>query len=251
MTKADNQHWDPRQYAQHAGFVPQLGMEVLELLAPKAGEYILDLGCGDGVLSTRLLEAGCRVLAVDASPEMVAAANARGLDAHVCDGESLEFNRQFDAVFSNAALHWMRDPQRVIGGVWRSLKPGGRFVAEFGAKGNVSGIVTALESVLAEHGIEASSPWYFPEPQDYRALLAACGFDVTRLEAFERPTLLPGDVGSWLETFAQAYFTNVSAKEKNEVVNEVVTKLSPHMRDNQGRWFADYVRIRFSASKPE
>src|SRR6266705_5788747 len=125
------QTWDANRYSENARFVSDLGMPVVELLAPRAGERILDLGCGDGSLTTKLVELGCQVVGVDASPAMVAAAQALGLDARVMDGQSLPFAQEFDAVFSNAALHWMPQVDTVIAGVWRSLKPGGRFVGEW------------------------------------------------------------------------------------------------------------------------
>src|SRR5947208_16977670 len=136
MTVTAHQTWSPEQYAQQARFVSDLGMPVVELLAPRAGERILDVGCGDGSLTKKLVELGCQVVGVDASPAMVAAAQAVGLDARVMDGQSLPFEQEFDAVFSNAALHWMPRSEVVIAGVWRSRKPGGRFVGECGSAGN-------------------------------------------------------------------------------------------------------------------
>jgi trans-aconitate methyltransferase len=125
------QQWDPKQYAEHARFVSELGMPVVELLSPQPGERILDLGCGDGILTIKLGERGCEVVGVDSSPAMVAAARSLGANAHVIDGHRLPFVGEFDAVFSNAALHWMRHPEEVISSVWRALKPSGRFVGEF------------------------------------------------------------------------------------------------------------------------
>src|SRR5579862_4266048 len=138
-----DQRWDPGRYQETAGFVAVLGEPLLELLAAKPGERILDLGCGDGAL-TEKIAAVASVVAVDASADQIKAARARGLDAHVMDGTKLAFENEFDAVFSNAALHWMRDPDAVIAGVWRALKPGGRFVAECGGAGNVETIVKSL-----------------------------------------------------------------------------------------------------------
>ena len=140
---ASVQSWDPERYARTAGFVPEFGVAVLGLLAPRSGERILDLGCGDGSLTEKIIEAGVSVLGVDASAEQVAAAQARGVDARVVEGQSLDFEGEFDAVFSNAALHWMRPPERVAAGVRRALKPGGRFVGEMGGKGNIEAIIGA------------------------------------------------------------------------------------------------------------
>ncbi|HBZ68323.1 MAG TPA: SAM-dependent methyltransferase, partial [Deltaproteobacteria bacterium] len=174
------QTWDPERYARNARFVSDLGQPVLELLAPQPGERVLDLGCGDGVLTEKLVALGCSVVGVDASRPQVSAARARGLDAHVMDGQALAFEREFDAVFSNAALHWMRDRDAVIRGVGRALRPGGRFVGEFGGHGCVAKIVAAIEATLARRGIDAArlNPWYFPTPDEYAARLAAGGFEV-------------------------------------------------------------------------
>ncbi|MGH7789991.1 MAG: class I SAM-dependent methyltransferase, partial [Candidatus Binatia bacterium] len=146
------QSWDPERYARNARFVAELGAPVVELLAPRAGERVLDLGCGDGALTERLVALGCAVVGVDASPEQIAAARARGLDAHVVPGEGLAFAAEFDAVFSNAALHWMKNADVVIDGVWRALRPGGRFVGECGGAGCVAQIVAALAAALARRG---------------------------------------------------------------------------------------------------
>ena len=141
---AGRQRWDPARYARNAGFVADLGQPVVELLAPVRGERILDLGCGDGALTRLLAESGARVVGVDSSAEQTAAARARGLDVRVMDGERLDFTAEFDAVFSNAALHWMRDPDAVVAGVWRALKPGGRFVGEFGGRKEMSEYLISL-----------------------------------------------------------------------------------------------------------
>ena len=132
MAELSKQHWSAERYAATAHFVPAFGAPVVELLAPQPGERILDLGCGDGVLTAKIAAAGAQVVAVDAAPDMVAAAKAKGLDAHVVPGQRLAFEREFDAVFSNAALHWMHPTEAVLAGVARALKPGGRFVAEMG-----------------------------------------------------------------------------------------------------------------------
>ena len=164
-------HWDPDAYDANARFVSDLGAGVVELLDPQPGERILDLGCGDGALTRALIDAGADVVGVDGSPDMVAAARAAGIDAHVVDGHALAFDREFDAVFSNAALHWMTRPDDVIAGVARALKPDGRFVGEMGGHGCVAAVVTALLAVLERRGINGRAliPWYFPTPDDYTA----------------------------------------------------------------------------------
>src|SRR5215813_5747125 len=161
MTAAPNQTWSPEQYSEHARFVTDLGMPVVELLAPIPDANILDLGCGDGPLTRKLSDLGCKVIGVDASAEMIAAAKAMGLDARVMDGQSLQFDGEFDAVFSNAALHWMKQADAVIAGVWRALKPGGRFVAECGGDGNNATVIRALTAALQRRNLDfrTLSPW--------------------------------------------------------------------------------------------
>ncbi len=209
------QHWDPERYRRNAGFVPELGRDVLEWLAPQRGERILDLGCGDGAL-TAILAATSAAVGIDRSAEQVDAACRRGLDARVAAGEALSFVNEFDAVFSNAALHWMRDPDAVIDGVWRGLKPGGRFVAEMGGTGNVAAVIGTLESVLTRRGIETRGvmPWYFPSPAEYQAKLERRGFAVARITLLPRPTLLPGPLGDWLDTFAESYLALVPDQDR-------------------------------------
>ena len=246
------QTWDPEGYERHARFVSDLGAPIVELLAPRAGERVLDLGCGDGALSEKLVAAGCRVVGIDGSPEFVEAARARGLDARVGDGHALAFDGEFDAVFSNAALHWMREPDRVIDGVRRALVPGGRFVAELGGAGCVREIVGALEAALAARGYDgrAANPWYFPDDVEYRARLERGGFAVREIALFPRPTPLPGNVSGWLETFCQSFTKVLPEPERPAFLAEVEERLRPRLCDDLGRWYADYVRLRFAAEKP-
>jgi SAM-dependent methyltransferase len=224
---------------------------VLELLAPAAGERILDLGCGDGVLGVELVVRGCAVVGVDASAAQVEAARGRGIDARVMDGQALDFDDEFDAVFSNAAMHWMKDPDRVLAGVWNALKPGGRFVGEFGGRGCVARIVAALRGALARQGVDETriQPWYFPGDDEYRARLEARGFVVRSIALIPRPTPLPGDLGDWLETFGEAFLS--AAPDREALLDEVRAELRPHLCDAEGRWTADYVRLRFAAAKPD
>ena len=249
---ATGQRWDPERYARNARFVADLGATLVELLAPRPGEAILDLGCGDGALTEALVARGALVVGVDGSAEQVAAARARGLDARQADGEALDFEAAFDAVFSNAALHWMRKADAVIDGVWRALKPGGRFVAEMGGAGNVAGIRTALLAALERRGIDgqAVDPWYFPSPEDYRRRLEARGFEVESIALIDRPTPLPGAMADWLETFAETFLKLVPAEARAALAMEVSEALRPSHCDAEGRWTADYVRLRFSARKP-
>ncbi len=250
MPSLKTQHWDPTQYGKNARFVSDLGVPVVELLSPQPKERILDLGCGDGALTVKLCEVGCTLVGVDSSAAMIKATKALGLETYVMDGESLQFTNEFDAVFSNAALHWMKNPQRVIAGVWQALKPGGRFVGEFGGYGNVATIITAIESALHTRGIVVASPWFFPGVEEYKELLEAGGFEIKFISLIPRPTLLPGDVGRWLETFAQPYTSALPADERQSFTSEIVETLRNVLCDADGKWNADYVRLRFFAKKP-
>ena len=180
------QSWDARDYAKNGRFVADLAESLIDWLAPQRGEHILDLGCGDGALTEKLAEAGATVVGADASAELVVAARQRGIDAQVLDGQSLPYFNAFDAVFSNAALHWMkRDPAAVLSGVARALKDGGRFVAEMGAAGNIAAIRGAIHDAMARRGFDAAraDPWFFPTLADYRRRLQAAGFDVVAIES--------------------------------------------------------------------
>jgi trans-aconitate methyltransferase len=248
-----NQTWNSQQYSEHARFVSDLGMPVVALLAPLRGERILDLGCGDGPLTKQLSDLGCKVVGVDASAEMIRAAQALGLDARLMDGHTLQFDGEFDAVFSNAALHWMKQPEKVIAGVWRALKPGGRFVGEFGGKGNVATIVMALEGALSKRGIDATTvdPWYNPTAEEYRTILEAYGFTANSIALFPRSTPLPGSIVGWLETFAQPFAAALPPPDRSAFFREVAELCRPKLCDDAGNWRADYVRLRFSATKPQ
>jgi SAM-dependent methyltransferase len=243
------QSWDPEGYARHARFVAELGLPVVELLAPRPGERILDLGCGDGALTEKLSALGCEVVGVDSSPAQVEATRGRGVEAYVVDARNLPFAAEFDAVFSNAALHWMGEPDAVIAGVARALRPAGRFVGEMGGQGNIATILDALDAVLAQRGVEAATlnPWTFPSAEDYRAWLERRGFTVDAIALFPRPTVLPGDIAGWLETFAGSFLAPFAGDERQAVIDELREALAPRLRDAGGTWTADYVRLRFAA----
>ena len=246
------QEWNSSRYAQNARFVSDLGQPVLELLDPQPGERILDLGCGDGALTEKLVAAGCTVVGVDGSADMVQAAAKRGLDARVMDAYHLNFSNEFDAVFSNAALHWMSaDPDAVIQGVRRALKPGGRFVGEFGGYKNVAAICVALFAGLNRYGVADAaslSPWFFPTVEDYSARLNQAGFNVDYMELIPRPTPLPTGMRAWLQTFAIPFTKAVPTSERDAFLDDVTARLKPALCDTQGRWTADYVRLRFAAT---
>jgi SAM-dependent methyltransferase len=252
MTRLAKQRWSASRYARTAHFVPALGVPVLELLAPQPGEHILDLGCGDGVLTERIAAAGATVVAVDAAPDMVRAARMRGLDARVQDGQQLDFHEEFDAVFSNAALHWMRDIEVVLAGVCRALKPGRRFVAEMGGHGNTAAILVAIAAVLARRGIDAwhLSPWYFPSAAAFRAKLEAAGFTVERIALLPRPTPLAAGLAAWLDTFTEDLLGALPEPDRAAARDEIVELCRPVLTDETGAWTADYVRLRFRARRP-
>jgi trans-aconitate methyltransferase len=246
------QIWNSQTYATNARFVAELGMPVVEWLNPQPGERILDLGCGDGALTIKLKALRCEVVGVDASANLIQAAQTLGLDAQVMDGHKLEFDRPFDAVFSNAALHWMQQPEQVIAGVWRSLKPGGRFVGEFGGAGNVATIHQALMAAMRDRGYdpETLNPWYFPTTAAYQTQLEAVGFQVTQIELIPRPTPLPTGVRGWLETFANPFTQALPEASRLPFLDAVVQSVEPTLCDASGQWTADYVRLRFAATKP-
>ena len=243
--------WSASGYASNARFVAELGEAALDLLDPQAGERILDLGCGDGALTKKLVARGASVLGIDASVDMIAAARAQGLDARVGDGQCLAFAEEFDAVFTNAALHWMPDGAAVIAGVWRALRPGGRFVGEFGGHGNIAAIVTALNAALFRRGLDASRlrRWY-PTAERYAAMLERGGFTVHCATLIPRPTPLPTGISGWLSTFADPFFTDEPEFDRGGLMDEVANLLAPALRTDTGLWIADYVRLRFHAQKP-
>jgi SAM-dependent methyltransferase len=249
MAELSKQHWSAARYAATAHFVPAFGAPVVELLDPQPGERILDLGCGDGVLTAKIAAVGADVVAVDAAPDMVAAAKAKGLDARVVPGQSLAFEREFEAVFSNAALHWMHPPEAVLAGVARALKPGGRFVAEMGGHNNTAAIQVAFRAVLARRGIEALrlSPWYFPSAGAYRLKLEAAGFRVEEIAIVPRPTPLEAGLPAWLDTFAEDFLAPLPPDDRAAAKQEICDLLEPILRDETGLWIADYVRLRFKS----
>jgi SAM-dependent methyltransferase len=245
------QTWDAQAYGQNGAFVYELAGGVLEWLAAHPGEHILDLGCGDGQLTKRIAASGASVLGVDASAEMVAAARLRGIAADEANAQCLPYSDgSFDAVFSNAALHWVRDQDAMLAEVHRVLKPGGRFVAEMGGHGNVAAILVALMAVLARHGHSDLEDGvnYYPTPNAYTRRLQSHGFRVQQIALIPRPTpLAESGMKGWLQTFRRGVIEGLPEGLREKVVEETAALLEPALRDEEGNWTADYVRLRFIA----
>lgn len=251
MLTAANNHWNARRYGHEADFVSKFGASVLDMLEPAPGERILDLGCGDGTLAAHIAAAGAEVIGVDSAPEMIEAVRARGLQGQVMSGEALHFESEFDAVFSNAALHWMPQAERVLQGVHKALRPGGRFVAEMGGEGNIAHLRAAMRQVFMAHPEfgPLRLPWYFPAPEAYADLLRANGFDVLEIALIPRPTPLHAGMRAWLEMFANGIVSHLTPEQQQVFLRECEQQLRAYCYSKSEGWVADYVRLRFRAVK--
>jgi len=248
--------WNAELYDQKHAFVYQYGESVLELLGVQAGERILDLGCGTGYLTQQIADLGADVLGLDHSPEMIQKAKHDHPEVtfSVANASKFSFTEPFDAVFSNAALHWVTDHDGMMKCVYHSLKPGGRFVAEMGGKGNVQQLMAATKQVLLKHGYNKqaeTSIWRFPSLGEYTSELESHGFRVTLAMHFDRPTALQdGEQGiaKWIAMFGEQYFEGVPSEQKQQMLKEITELLRPgYYKD--GTWYADYVRLRFTCVK--
>ena len=248
------QTWNTTAYATNGRFVADLASGVVDLLAPQPGETILDLGCGDGALTEKLAATGAIVTGVDSSPTMVAAARLRNLNIDHHNAADLPYENQFDAIFSNAALHWLPAAKQplVLASIYRALKPGGRFVAEMGGQGNIAAIRIALQTTLAPFHIDAegAAESFYPSPAVYRRLLETAGFfTVQSIDLIPRPTPLPNGMDSWLNTFRNGVLDQLSPADRATVITQTVALLEPVLRDADGNWTGDYVRLRFHTTK--
>lgn len=256
MTNDQRMKWNANLYDDKHSFVFQYGEGVLELLDVKPGERVLDLGCGTGHLAKKIQEHGAEVIGIDASPEMIAQAkeNYPELDFSVANGADFSFDEPFDAVFTNATLHWIHDADGVIKSVYKALKPGGRFVGEFGGKGNNRLMLAATETVLRKHGYVKGDfihPWYYPSTAEYATRLEAGGFRVTFATHFDRQTLLQDGrdgMAKWFNMFGSSIFKAVPAAELPQILSEITDLLQP-TNEVDSQWYADYKRLRFIAVK--
>ncbi|MEH1876018.1 MAG: class I SAM-dependent methyltransferase [Nostoc sp.] len=249
-------NWDSALYEDKHAFVWQYGEDLLKLLNPKPGESILDIGCGTGQLTEKIAQAGAEVMGIDHAAAMIEKArqNYPHIRFDVADATKFQVDMPLDAVFSNAVLHWVKEADSAIASIHQSLKSGGRFVAEFGGKGNVEAIVTALYSALASIGIpqaQIENPWYYPSIGEYTSLLEQQGFDVIYAILFPRSTpLAEGEAGmaNWIKMFASTFLAGLSPEQQIQIIPVVEEYLKPTLYQ-QGTWAADYRRLRVVAIK--
>ncbi|MES1022039.1 class I SAM-dependent methyltransferase [Gloeocapsa sp. BRSZ] len=248
--------WDAKLYDRNHAFVSELATDLIELLAPQKGYRILDLGCGTGYLADKIASQGVEVVGIDYAATMIEQARSNYPHLHfvVVDARELQYKEEFDAVFSNAVLHWITEPEKVILGIQQALKPGGRFVAEFGGKGNVKAITTALYQSLENAGYPIDkklNPWYFPSIAEYGSLLEKHNLQFTFATLFDRLTRLEeGEKGmkNWLRMFANSFLDVFSSEQQATIISDVENQLRPVLY-HDGAWFADYRRIRIIAVK--
>jgi trans-aconitate methyltransferase len=248
--------WNANLYDAKHAFVWKYGAELVSLLAPQAGERILDLGCGTGHLTAQIADSGANVVGADRSIEMIKAARKAypNLQFEVSDARDLQYRAEFDAVFSNAVLHWIPEPERVIRNIGNALRPGGRFVAEFGGKGNIRRMQDAFERAwteLCDGGPVEIDPWYYPSVSEYATLLEKNGFEVRFITLFDRPTALAdGEAGlrNWMMMFWSDYSAKLIPETREAFFRRVEELLRPdYFRD--GQWWADYRRLRLATWK--
>ncbi|WP_040979424.1 class I SAM-dependent methyltransferase [Oceanobacillus jeddahense] len=257
MGRQEKDRWNAALYDGNHSFVSTFGSHLLELLSPVAGEKILDIGCGTGDLAYKIYQHGAQVIGVDKSENMVQQANQKYPEITFMPKDVLElpYKNDFDAVFSNATLHWIKQPKEALQHIYNSLRPGGRFVAEFGGKDNVQIITNEIIHQVKEAGIpytQEQFPWYFPSIGEYTTLMEETGFNVTFAQHFDRPTPLDGDKGlrNWMEMFCGDIFENYSESIRERVTKNVENNLKEILYQN-GQWIADYKRLRVIGIKKD
>jgi trans-aconitate methyltransferase len=242
--------WNTATYDHAHSFVYEYGEDVVDLLDSQPDERILDLGCGTGHLTQQIADAGATAVGLDHSAEMIESARQEYPGCEFVQGDAHEFtvDTPFDAVFSNAALHWMPDQDSVLESVVDALRPGGRFIAELGGHGNIEAIVSATHAELAARGYETPMPWYFPTVGEYATKLETHGFEVQYATLFDRPTELDGDDGlaTWMEGFGDSLLAQLSDAEQQSVIEGVEDQLREEYFTD-GSWTADYRRLRVVA----
>jgi len=249
-TDKETNQWNPKKYNKHTAFVSQLALPVVELLNPQKGERILDAGCGDGTLAVEIEKYGAKVVGVDMSGEMIEACKAKGIEAYVGSVTALPYVNEFDAVFSNATLHWVKDAQGAVENIAKALKKRGQFVAEFGGEGNMRSVVDAMRQVFGKHPEfgKFDHPWYFPSPKVYQALLESYGFIVEYVELIPRPTPMD-DLENWLDIFANGITAHLSKEQYKVFKCECVDVAKEKIYSEKEGWMLDYVRLRVKAQK--
>lgn len=247
--------WNPVLYDEKHNFVSNFGGSLVSLLNPQDGERILDVGCGTGDIANDIARSGAIVTGIDASQSMIRAAEGKypSVNFSVQNGETFSFDAQFNAVFSNAAIHWMKHQQKVVQNCYNALLPGGRFVAELGGEGNIQSIVEAIKLASKRLDIpydHSKFPWTFPTQEEMTDYLTHTGFEIIEIVHYERPTPLDGDDGirNWLEMFSNNMFDRLTHDEKEDIYTECETILRPQIYQD-GRWIVDYWRMRFIAKR--
>jgi len=246
----ETNQWNPKEYNKHTTFVSQLALPVVELLNPQEGERILDAGCGDGTLAVEIEKYGAKVVGVDMSATMIEACKANDIEAYVGSVTALSYEDEFDAIFSNATLHWVKDAMGAVENIAKVLKHNGRFVAEFGAAGNMHHVVSAMQKVFANYPEFGAfqNPWYFPSAEEYQTLLESVGFEVESIELIPRPTPMD-DIVHWLDIFANGITAHLSAEQFEVFKIECRDILLETNYSEEEGWVLDYVRLRVKAVK--
>ena len=243
-------HWNAQAYDGHHSFVSKYGHSLLDLLNPTEGESIVDLGCGTGDLAHKMAQAGAHVKGIDQSPSMINQAQEKypDLSFQIMSATELPYQKEYDAIFSNAVLHWVKPPEEALSGIYQSLKTQGRFVAEFGGKGNVKQITDELFKQLKQSDVPSAHlhfPWYFPSIAEYTLLMEKVGFRVILAQHYDRPTPLEGEDGlkNWIMMFGRSLFEGMPESTRDAIISKTEESLKETMYQ-QGQWVADYKRIR-------